>query len=171
MSSMLSREDILRLMRLKPPLIEGLLSADDQLQPNGVDLTLRRLDMLQGGGVVGVDNSKRRLPDAVPLTFDGMGFIDLVPGIYLMTFNELVHMPKDVAALATPRSSLLRCGVTVNTAVWDAGYEGRSQALMVVYNPHGFRLERNARVIQMVFLRLTGETKGYGGVYQGENMG
>jgi dUTP pyrophosphatase len=72
-------------------------------------------------------------------------------------------------ALAMPRSSLLRCGVTVHTAVWDAGYSGRSQSLMVVYNPRGFRLQRNARIVQLVFFRLTQETEGYQGIYQGEN--
>ena len=73
-------------------------------------------------------------------------------------------------ALGRPRSSLLRCGVTVNTAVWDAGYSGRSQSLLVVYNPLGFRLQKDARVVQLVFFRLTGETKGYQGKYQGENL-
>jgi dUTP pyrophosphatase len=59
--------------------------------------------------------------------------------------------------------------VTVNTAVWDAGYSGRSQSLLVVYHSQGFRLQKNARVLQLVFLRLTGETDGYRGIYQGEN--
>ena len=104
-----------------------------------------------------------------PLIFDGLGFIDLLPGVYSITYNEIVNLPGNVMALATPRSSLLRCGVTVNTAVWDAGYSGRSQSLLVVYHPQGFRLQKNARVLQLVFIRLTGETAGYRGVYQGEN--
>ena len=102
--------------------------------------------------------------------FDGLDFIDLVPGAYIITYNEIIHLPNNVMALATPRSSLLRCGVTVNTAVWDAGYSGRSQSLMVVYNPQGFRLQRNARIVQIVFLQLTKETEGYQGAYQGENI-
>jgi len=73
-------------------------------------------------------------------------------------------------ALGRPRSSLLRCGVTVGTAVWDAGYEGRSQSLLVVYNPRGFRLQKNARVAQLIFMRLSGKTEGYKGAYQGENI-
>ncbi len=72
-------------------------------------------------------------------------------------------------ALGTARSSLLRCGVSMHTAVWDAGYSGRSQSLMVVHNPLGFRLQKNARIAQLVFLQLTRETTGYQGVYQGEN--
>jgi len=41
---------------------------------------------------------------------------------------------------------------------------------MVVYNPQGFRLQKNARVAQIIFFQLTGATEGYRGVYQGENM-
>jgi len=58
----------------------------------------------------------------------------------------------------------------VSTAVWDAGYEGRSQSLLVVYNPLGFRLQKNARVIQLIFMRLSQKTQGYKGAYQGENI-
>jgi len=115
-------------------------------------------------------DSQRLVSDLAPLVFDGLDFIDLMPGAYVVTYNEIVHLPKNIMALATPRSSLLRCGVTVNTAVWDAGYSGRSQSLMVVYNPQGFRLQRNARIVQLVFFQLTGETEGYHGDYQGENI-
>jgi len=68
-------------------------------------------------------------------------------------------------------SSLLRCGVSIHNAVWDAGYSGRSQSLMVVYNPQGFRLYRNARIVQMVFFFLSREVaQGYQGMFQGENI-
>ena len=73
-------------------------------------------------------------------------------------------------ALGQPRSSLLRCGVTINMAVWDAGYSGRGQALLTVFNPHGFKLQKNARVAQLVFFQLAAETEGYNGTYQGENL-
>ncbi len=107
------------------------------------------------------------LPVGTQITFQVPG---IIPGTYNITFNEVVHLPRDLMALATPRSSLLRCGVSVHTAVWDAGYSGRSQSLMVVYNPRGFRLERNARIVQLIFLPLASETEGYQGIYQGENM-
>ena len=126
--------------------------------------------MLQSSGRIGVKDSQRLVSDLAPLVFDGLDFIDLVPSVYIILYNEIIHLPKNVMALAKPRSSLLRCGVTVNTAVWDAGYSGRSQSLMVVYNPQGFRLQRNARIVQLVFFQLTGETEGYQGNYQGENI-
>ena len=170
MAAILSKEDLQKLLKQEPPLIEDYINLDNQVQPNGIDLTLREVAMLQSSGKIAVENKQRLIPDTTPLTFDRLDFIDLMPGTYTVTYNEIVNLPKNVMALATPRSSLLRCGVTINTAVWDAGYSGRSQSLLVVYNPLGFRLQRNARILQLVFFELTGETEGYRGVYQGENI-
>ena len=170
MAAILSKQDIHRLIQQEPPLIEGYINLEEQVQPNGIDLTLREVALLQSSGRIAITDSQRLISDLAPLVFDGLGFIDLLPGAYVITYNEIVHLPNNVMALATPRSSLLRCGVTVNTAAWDAGYCGRSQSLMVVYNPQGFRLQRNARIAQLIFLQLTQETKGYQGAYQGENI-
>ena len=170
MTTVLSKSEIHRLLQQKPPLIEDWVDPEQQVQPNGIDLTLREVGLLQSPGKIAVMDSQRQVSDLAPLVFDGLGFIDLMPGAYIITYNEIVHLPKNIMALATPRSSLLRCGVTVNTAVWDAGYSGRSQSLLIVYNPHGFRLQRNARIVQLVFLRLTQKTEGYRGAYQKENI-
>ena len=169
MAAVLSKRDIQRLLRQKPPLIEGWVDLK-QMQPNGFDLTLREVSLLQSAGKIAAENSQRLVSELAPLVFDGMGFIDLMPGAYVITYNEIVHLPKNIMALATPRSSLLRCGVMVNTAVWDAGYSGRSQSLLTVYNPQGFRLQRNARIVQLIFLQLTQATEGYRGAYQRENI-
>jgi len=168
--SVLSREDILKLARQEPPLVEGCRDLEAQVQANGLDLTLREVAMLQAPGQIMVDNRQRQISDLTPLVFDGMGVIDLLPGSYMVTYNEIVRLPRNIMARGAPRSSLLRCGVNIGTAVWDAGYEGRSQSLLVVYHPQGFRLERNARIMQLVFFTLTGETEGYRGHYQQENI-
>ena len=170
MAAILSKPEIQRLLKKTPPLVEGYINLEEQLQPNGIDLTLRDIALLQSSGRITVQNSQRLLPELAPLVFDGMGFIDLMPGAYIITYNEIVHLPKNIMALGRPRSSLLRCGVSVGTAVWDAGYSGRSQSLMVVYNPQGFRLQKNARIIQLIFFRLGQKTEGYQGIYQGENI-
>jgi dUTP pyrophosphatase len=166
----LSQHDIYRLLESEPPLVEGYLNLSEQVQPNGFDLTLREIALLQSSGKIAVSNAERRLPELAPLAFDGLGFIDLAPGIDSIIYNEVVHLPRNVMALARPRSSLLRCGVTVGTAVWDAGYSGRSQSLLVVYNSRGFRVQKNARIVQLIFMCLSGETEGYNGAYQHENL-
>jgi len=170
MAAILSGQDIHRLLNQEPPLIEGWIDLEEQVQPNGLDLTLREIAMLQSAGKIAVMNSQRLVSDLAPLAFDGLDCIDLMAGAYIITYNEIVHLPRNIMALAAPRSSLLRCGVVIHTAVWDAGYSGRSQSLMVVHNPLGFRLQRNARIVQLVFLPLAQETEGYQGAYQGENI-
>ena len=170
MSGVLSKMDIRRMIQQNPPLIEGYVDLEQQLQPNGFDITLRDIAMLQNMGQIGVDNAQRRLPELAPLIFDNQGFMELMPASYIITYNEIVHIPTNLMALARPRSSLLRCGVNIGTAVWDAGYSGRSQSLMLVYNAQGFRVQKNARVAQLIFMPLTTETDGYSGKYQNENI-
>lgn len=170
MTTVLARPDIQHRLERKPPLVESWVNLDEQLQANGIDLTLRDIALFETCGQITVDNTRRVISDLAPLVFDRFGAMELMPGSYLVTYNEIVNLPRDLMALAMPRSSLLRCGVTIHTAVWDAGYSGRAQSLMVVYNPRGFRLQRNARIVQLIFLSLTGETDGYHGIYLGENM-
>ena len=168
--SAISQPDLTRYLRRKPPLVEGLLDPKLQVGPNGVDLTVRDVKRLDGIGEVGFTSSDRALPAATELEFDS-GMLNLSQGVYKVTYNEIVHIPLNMVAIARPRSSLLRAGVTIETAVWDSGYRGRSESLLIVFNPAGFRLHKNARVVQLLFLKTTKKVpKGYGGIYQNENL-
>ncbi|MCK4863474.1 MAG: deoxyuridine 5'-triphosphate nucleotidohydrolase, partial [Dehalococcoidales bacterium] len=107
--SVLSGKDIRYLIKQDPPLVEGWIDLDEQVQANGFDLTLRDVAVPQSAGSITADNSQRVISDLSPLVFDGMGSIELVPGTYIITYNEIVHLPKNIMALGRPRSSLLRC--------------------------------------------------------------
>ncbi|VVB57515.1 Deoxyuridine 5'-triphosphate nucleotidohydrolase [uncultured archaeon] len=145
---------------------------EEQFQPAGVDLSVASVWGFEEAGAVDLDNKKRRLPRTRELPFGPDGMLHLAPGAYKIIFNEIVSIPSDAAALARSRSSLLRMGASVQTALWDPGYTGRSEALLLVSNPHGMDLHRDARVAQLVFVRLekpSGEV--YAGQYQRENLG
>ena len=165
----LAKEELLSLIEGTPPLLANYQNLGDQVQPNGIDLTLREVFTIEGPGTIPVDNADRKLSALAPLPFDDSGRIHLGAGNYLITYNEVVSLPKDVMALGRTRSSLLRCAAAIHTAVWDAGYSGRSQSLLVVYNRDGITLEKNARLLQLVFFRLGSATEGYCGIYQNEN--
>ena len=168
----LSREQLRTLIvGVERPLVRELVALEEQLQPNGVDLTLREVSRHVGAGALGASGSDRVLPQLEPLPFDAEGWVTLPPGCYHIMYNEIVDIPVGLMALGRPRSSLNRCGVTIHTAVWDAGYRGRSTSLLVVHNPDGFRLQRNARVMQLVFLGMAdAPEEGYRGRYQHENV-
>ena len=81
-----------------------------------------------------------------------------------------MELPEDRGGLCFPRSSLLRMGLHVPTAVWDAGYAGRGEGLLQVTNPQGVQVQRGARIAQLVVFRLTQRAaSGYAGAYQHEN--
>ncbi len=168
---MLSHDELISLINKQPPLVEQMIDPDTQVQPNGIELTLQRVEIHAGAGCIAFDNSERILPQAKAIDFDDEGWIHLPKGSYKILFNEIVNIPRNIAAIAKPRSSILRCGATVETAVWDAGYSGRSESLLVVYNENGFNIKKDARVLQLLFFRLGKEvSKGYSGRYQNENI-
>jgi len=168
--TLLSRNELTELISATPPLVENMIDPDLQVQPNGVEMTLKQVEILTAAGAVDFDNSGREIPGSTVLEFDDEDWIHLPAGCYKILFNEIVNIPKDLAATAKPRSSLLRCGATLETAVWDAGYRGRSECMLVVHNPRGFRVEKNARVMQLLFYHLNSEVaEGYSGRYQNEN--
>lgn len=152
-----------------PPLVEGIVDAVTQVQSCGIDLTVRTVSRYTGAGAIDFDNTARVLSGMESLAWDD-GWVHLAAGPYHLIYAQFVNLPPDVMALAYPRSSLLRCGVTIYTAVWDPGYSGRAEALLVVHNPAGFRLSRDARIAQLVFTAL-GEAvdNPYNGRFKGEN--
>ena len=142
---------------------------ESQLQPCGVDLTLKEVHELEDAGEIDYDNSKRRISASKKLEFSGEKIL-LPQGCYKIIYNEYVNVHIDACAFGFPRSSLLRCGADVRCAVWDPGYHGRSESLLVVNCQHGITLHKNAKVMQLVFVRLEGAAHaGYEGKYKGEN--
>ncbi len=140
-----------------------------QFQPAGVDLSLREVHKLTSSGKIDFDNKERKLSETKKLDFAN-GELFLPKGVYKIIYNEYVKIPKDCLAFFLTRSSLLRCGVHVESAVWDPGYEGRGESLMVVSNEHGITFKENARVVQLIFIKLESVAKeGYSGIFHGEN--
>ncbi|MGI8477414.1 MAG: deoxyuridine 5'-triphosphate nucleotidohydrolase [Thermomicrobiales bacterium] len=171
MPGVLSKEMLRRRIASPTPLITDWEDLDFQLQPNGFDIRVAEISRHLGIGVVGRSNADRAVPGIEPLAADGDGFLTLAPGCYHIIYHEVVHLPADLMAFGRPRSSLNRCGSTIHTAVWDAGYEGRSTSLLAVLNPAGFRIQLGSRVTQLVFVSLASPTSDlYRGAYHGENI-
>ncbi len=166
--AVLSREELRALLAAAPPLVENV-DPETQLQPNGIDLRVERVQRLTSPGLLGAADTVREPAGREDVSADQDGWWKLGRGAYVVTYRERVNLPPDLMALIRPRSSLLRSGVTLHGAVWDAGYSGRGEGLLSVPNEHGYRLQRGARIAQLVFFRLSSPTQaGYAGRYQNE---
>ena len=57
-------------------------------------------------------------------------------------------------------------GAFTQTGVWDAGFKGKSEFILVNENSQGLRLKQNARIIQLIFIKINQTNLGYQGIYQ-----
>lgn len=144
-------------------------TTEAQIQPNGVDLTLDAVfEPLEPGRITRNDTEigERQPVASEELDRNGPETYYLEPGGYVVRYDEVVRVPEGNVGFVYPRSSLMRNGCMVDTAVWDAGYEGRGEGLLEVH--HDIELERGARIAQLVFAEAD-HTGTYDGSYQGEN--
>lgn len=150
-------------------IVTGLIDSTIQMQPAGIDLTVKEINMYMSAGTIDFDNSNRTKP-RLAIFNPVEGNWDLSPGAYLVTVNETTTIPTNCFGIARPRSSLLRMGATVNTALWDPGYSGKPQVMLVIHNQHGLQLQKNARILQLIILPLGQEATAYAGIYQKEGL-
>jgi dUTP pyrophosphatase len=135
-----------------------------QVQPHGVDLTLGTVHEQVSAGRI--ERGDKTVGDRREVAPDGDIF-RLDPGGYVVGYAERVAIPEEHVGFLYPRSSLLRNACMLNTAVWDAGYEGRGEGLLEVHHP--VELERGARIAQLV-LAAADHADTYDGTYQRENL-
>ncbi|WP_435183248.1 deoxyuridine 5'-triphosphate nucleotidohydrolase [Halobellus sp. EA9] len=151
---------------------------DDQVQPNGVDLTLGDVLEPAAPGYVGREGKTVGARESISPVDDGDVDADddvasgadvfaLDPGGYILQYAETIAIPDGHVGFLYPRSTLMRNSCMLNTAVWDAGYEGRGEGLLQVHHP--VRLERGARVAQLVLAEAAHEGV-YDGDYQRERL-
>ena len=137
---------------------------EEQVQPNGVDLTLETVYEQVEPGQIRRDG--KRVGERRELDADDGTYV-LGPGGYIARYGETVSIPPGHVGFIFPRSSLMRNSCMLNTAVWDAGYVGRGEGLLQVF--HEIEIEAGARIAQMVYAQAE-HSGAYEGTYQGENL-
>jgi len=136
------------------------------IQTNGIDLSLNKVYKFITCGIV--RNDKDTITPAIEEIESEDGIYYLDQGSYLFSINEKINLDLETTALVFPRSSLIRCGVSMSDAVWDSGFKSNlttaTKFLVNVNNPEGFMIEKGARFCQMVFFKLDKiPNKGYNG--------
>ena len=179
---------------LQRTVITNLRSAKHQVQPCGIDLTLKRVLKWTSSGTIDFDNTQRQTSQTVEIPFEpssttiadksaqqhnhpdtnipsNTDLLHLSPGSYLIEFNERVAMPLDLMGQILVRSSLFRSGALIHAGVMDSGYEGPVGAMLQVVNPSGLRVMRDAKMAQMVVHGMSESVgEGYRGVYAGREF-
>ncbi|MFD1644154.1 deoxyuridine 5'-triphosphate nucleotidohydrolase [Haloarchaeobius litoreus] len=145
-------------------------TADDQVQPNGVDLTVEAVFEQREPGRIrreGKEIGDRQELESEQYTDEGTPTYYLEAGTYVARYGERIAIPSGHVGFVYPRSSLMRNSCMLNTAVWDAGYEGRGEGLLQVH--HDVEIAEGARIAQLVLAEAE-HVEEYDGSYQGENL-
>jgi deoxycytidine triphosphate deaminase len=160
-SHILSGDEISALIRK----VENVDSGS-QNQPAGYDVTVSKVySYSKSAYTIGIEKGENSKLDEV--SPDSSGYFNLGVGSYLLDLNEITTIPNDAIGILLPRSTLLRNGIDVRTALFDPGYSGQPKVMLVCHRP--LKLQRFARIGQLILLRSDREfSRQYSGRYQGE---
>jgi len=160
---MLLAADEIRELIENERMIEDYKDLDIQLQPNGFDLRIAKIEIIKYDlETPELSFVYKKAPSYKDVTGNGKV---LRVGYYLLTMAERVNLPLNIAALPMNRTSLFRFGSFIAGGWYDVGYRGTPQTGLQVTYP--IILEPDSRVMQLGFLRV--DNKGghrYNGTYQ-----
>jgi deoxycytidine triphosphate deaminase len=148
-------------------LIEKVNPVDsgEQRQPAGYDVSVSKIfSYSKSSYTLGIAKGANSELEELPISGS---YYDLDEGAYFVELNEITTIPKDAIGILLPRSTLLRNGLDVRTALFDPGYSGQPKVMLVCHR--SARVERFARIGQLIIIKSDEEFgSSYAGSYQGE---
>ena len=159
-------------------LIEGLGGRDlSNPEGTGIDLRLGAVHkIVEGGayieadGAAGLGRRSGVKTEEVYLLKEGYSQDELIirPGeYYLVQTAESLNTPLDLMPMIYPRSSLHRAGLLLLVTKTDPGYKGKLTLGLTNLGPFEVKLQLGARMCNVVFYTIEGESIGYRGQHQG----
>lgn len=145
---------------------DGSELSEVAVQPNGVDLSIGEVYELSGRSYISNEDYEKAEREALS-TRNNEYFVN-PSNAYVVVYGEKITIPENHIGLVLPRSRLMRCGLQVETAVWDSGYSGIGEGQLVVNQPAD--LDADLRVAQMVFIPTEELEEHYDGSHQGERL-
>ena len=145
--------------------VDSRANSGEQKQPAGFDVTVSRIFAYpKDRFTLTVTKPENSRLEEVQARND---IFELKEGAYFVELNEITTIPKDAIGILLPRSTLLRNGLDVRTALFDPGYSGQPKVMLVCHRPAS--IERFARIGQLVVLKSDRDfSSQYLGQYQGE---
>ncbi|MBI2020801.1 hypothetical protein HYS94_05330 [Candidatus Daviesbacteria bacterium] len=86
---------------------------------------------------------------------------------YLVSTLEIINTPKDLMPLIFPRTSLFRAGLLLLNSKTDPGYKGPLAMGLKNLSEFDVKLQIGARICNIVFYKIEGQTTLYRGQHQG----
>lgn len=144
-------------------------------QPSGLDLRLGKVFQIDDTLTCGIYGGEKVSAPLIELPIENYCQYKMYDGWlleynkpYIFEVQEQIKIGESNAQFYLPRSTLLRNGVNVYTALGDLGYNGKLQFLVINHRPKSFFIERGERFAQLVDFQVRGGSTSYNGDYQEE---
>lgn len=149
-------------------------------QPSGLDLRVGKVFKIKDANCLcaepklyGIVDGEKYLPELIevePQTVNGHKDVFAIEwdDPYIFEVQEQIQIGDHNAQFYLPRSTLLRMGVNVYTALGDLGYNGHLQFLVINHGVQTFYISKGERFAQLVDFEVKGGSESYNGDYQEE---
>lgn len=176
--SVLGLNEVLERVK-KEKLVENL-GARELINPEGVGVDLRLgavHKIVSGGAYIQGDRvkglgSRKGVKTANIAEYKknkrDQEWVTIKPGdYYLVSTLEIINTPKDLMPLVYPRTSLFRAGLLLLNSKTDPGYKGTLTMGLKNLSEFEVKLQLGARICNLVFVKIEGQTTTYRGQHQG----
>ena len=147
-------------------------------QPSGMDLRLGKVFALnEEENFYGLIDGQKYLPEHEYIKPSLLkcreddyvaGWFLIPQKPYICQVREQIQIGNHNAQFYLPRSSLLRAGVNVYTALGDLGYNGHLSFLVINHGTKPFFIGEGERFAQLIDFEVMGGSESYNGDYQEE---
>lgn len=176
--SVLGLDEIRR--RIKTEKLIENLSVRELKNPEGVGVDLRLgtvHQIIEGGAFIQGDRvkslgSRKGVKTKLVAEYKNrktdQEWVTIKPGdYYLVSTVEVINTPKDLMPVLYPRTSLFRAGLLLLNSKTDPGYKGTLTMGLKNLSEFEVKLQLGARICNIVFFKIEGQTKEYRGQHQG----
>lgn len=150
---------------IQKEILTNIPSVVDQIQQNGIDITVKSISQLDFSDSNTLTKEKRSHCRRIELDLSQPILLDA--GIYDIGFTEIISIPNGMMAQIFTRSTVNRGGNFVTAGLYDAGYKGVLGAILHVNIP--LTIESGVRLAQIVFSQAE-EGSTYEGIYNTQTI-
>ena len=140
----------------------------DCIKENGIDLRIGKVEHTtnKGNKLIGCINGEKHLPTTYEVKPTGNVYKFYPHNYYTIVIDRPIHIPDGYCQFYFIRSTFARCGLVINDAVGDNGFEGTLR--IGVYNANNITITAglNEAIIQAVTIKNDGTATEYDGSYK-----
>lgn len=168
------------MQRIEEEILLENLGQRDLKNPEGVSIDLRLgavYKIVKGGAFIEADGKmglgkrkgvKTQLLAEFKKRKRKQEWVVIKPGNYfLVSTVEWINTPKDLLPVVFTRTSLFRSGLLLINSKVQPGYKGTLTMGLINLSTYDVNLQMGARIADVVFYKIEGETIAYRGQHQG----